>query len=404
MLELTLLFSAIFFLISSSPKLRHGNPFQIYFGVWSLIIFLYGISKDSWIETSNNLWAVTLYSHAIWAVGLLAYWRPLSRIPESLSIDSAKIRVSAVRALHLICLIALPIAYVSTLSAIGGTTLLEENSFSQLRQEKNYGDLGTGWTGYLILPSFLVASLTAILRSENKIGNFETTLSISVAAGYALLTTGRTFIVLLFLVLIMPLILSRKISRKGTALALTLLFSGFILVTALTGKGISTDLDVGENIKAFSKSMRAYTVAPFVAFDQVITSKTEFAGGEYTFRSLYRIGSELNLTKQSAVSLVREYAYVPDATNVYTFHDPYYRDFGYLGLIFSALVMLIHAKLYLSAAKNTYCMFFYSISTYPLLMQFFQDQYFSLLSTWIQCLFWTYFMMRPRIILGKPHV
>ena len=54
-------------------------------------------------------------------------------------------------------------------------------------------------------------------------------------------------------------------------------------------------------------------------------------------------------------------------------------------LFFFALFGRMHGSLYLRAKLgDPRCVVLYGLSVYPLLMQFFQDQYLSLLTTWVQ--------------------
>jgi len=87
--------------------------------------------------------------------------------------------------------------------------------------------------------------------------------------------------------------------------------------------------------------------------------------------------------------MFREFTLVPDLTNVYTVYDPYYRDFGNLGFLFVFIFIILHVAFYQrSYSKGGIYVFLYSATLYPLIMQFFQDQYFSLISMWAQCFFW----------------
>ena len=73
-------------------------------------------------------------------------------------------------------------------------------------------------------------------------------------------------------------------------------------------------------------------------------------------------------------------------TNVYTFYDYYVRDFGCLYAVFAQFIAAyFHGISYKGMLKrNPLQIYYFSFLSYPLVMQFFQDQYISLLSTWIQ--------------------
>jgi oligosaccharide repeat unit polymerase len=102
----------------------------------------------------------------------------------------------------------------------------------------------------------------------------------------------------------------------------------------------------------------------------------------------------LGLSNIQPVALIKEFTYVPDLTNVYTVYEVYFRDFSYSGILIPPLFLVGHYWLYRKALLfGGVWIFYYSASVYPLVMQFFQDQYFSILSLWIQVAFWFWLIL-----------
>jgi oligosaccharide repeat unit polymerase len=108
------------------------------------------------------------------------------------------------------------------------------------------------------------------------------------------------------------------------------------------------------------------------------------------------------LTDVSPIALLRDYESVPNLTNVYTVYEVYFRDFWYFGVLVPPVFLVVHWELYRRANFiGGIWIFFYSASIYPLVMQFFQDQYFSMLSMWMQIGFWYWFLLVPNQSLHK---
>ena len=95
---------------------------------------------------------------------------------------------------------------------------------------------------------------------------------------------------------------------------------------------------------------------------------------------------KLSIIETKPSDLVQEYASIPFDTNVYTIYKIYFQDFGLLFMIFIIFWMsVLHTYFYLKAINGRKFIdtLIYSIMLYPLFMSFFQEQYLSLLPTWI---------------------
>ena len=144
----------------------------------------------------------------------------------------------------------------------------------------------------------------------------------------------------------------------------------------------------GANRKSIiSSEIQTYLSGGIVAFSDTIFSHSFTRNGADTFRLFIAIGDAL-FGLHNAVPLVNEFITIGNGitTNVYTFYDFYIRDFGIIyALMMQYVVAVIHGVSYNKMKKgNLFSIFIFSMLSYPLLMQFFQDQYFSLLSTWVQ--------------------
>jgi oligosaccharide repeat unit polymerase len=136
-------------------------------------------------------------------------------------------------------------------------------------------------------------------------------------------------------------------------------------------------------------NLRLYALAPLPAFDLFLHRGDALQYGANTFRTLMAVAAKLGLNAHP-VPLVEEFVDIPGAGrwNTFTVYRPYYADFGLAGALGAMFVLgAAHGLIYRRARSGDH--FFiaiYALSLYPLLMQFFQDQYFSLMSLWIQAL------------------
>jgi oligosaccharide repeat unit polymerase len=245
-------------------------------------------------------------------------------------------------------------------------------------------DLQTyGVLGYLLPVSF---SSTLVELSMSRRKGFEPRgwLALLVSLCYAVLATGRTFLFLLLIAIAFVALLQRRIR------ALTMLWAGLVLIGGgFFGLGWLFN-KIGEdspNVNALSAvdALSLYLLGSLAALDHFLvhgTSSLEW--GLNSFRSVMAALSAAGLDV-TVVPLVKDYVFVPEPTNVYTVYLPYLQDFGVIGvLLFLALFGWLHALLYRAATTQDPRMaVLYALSMYPLLMQFFQDQYLSLLTTWV---------------------
>lgn len=406
MFELVLIVSALGFVMASLPRYRAGNPFQVYFAVWFFFFIVYGASRSTWVAVGEVFWQVVLLIHLVWLLGLVFYRNVLAKGPP-VQFNIHRIRQVPLFVMQLACALLLPLAYMKAQQISGGVYLFEHDGYRGLRHKLSEEEIGYGWTAYLVVLSFVVTSVTAILKFHGKIGWSRFSGSIIISLGYAFLSTGRTFILMFFILVLAPLFLTGLIKGRALVIAAAVMLGFFLLNAMLLGKGASLESSIAENLGDFLQNIRGYTVAPFVAFSRLMESQTDTAGGEYTFRFLYKIFDTIGFSGLEVTRLIRDYDAVPDLTNVYTVYDPYFRDFGYFGFCIAPMLMAFHGYLYRRAQRGSEIyVFLYSASLYPLAMQFFQDQYVSLLSTWIQVTAWYLILVGPRIrirIRGREH-
>jgi oligosaccharide repeat unit polymerase len=160
----------------------------------------------------------------------------------------------------------------------------------------------------------------------------------------------------------------------------------------LYGKGGDVNDSAKDNIQVTSETTALYLVSSINALDYEVKNKVKSNyPGENSLRFFIKIGQGLNLASEKKVgTLLSDYAFIPYPVNVYTVYSPYMRDFGKLyAWLMIALFGAIHSMVFYNTQriKNLRNTLYYSFLLFPLLMSFFQDQYMSLFSFWIQIIF-----------------
>lgn len=126
--------------------------------------------------------------------------------------------------------------------------------------------------------------------------------------------------------------------------------------------------------------------------------------GANTFRFFQALFDKIAGTHY-AMPLVQEFTSIGlnETTNVYTFYRWYYNDFGtFYALIIQFLVGIVHGISYREMSKmKLYGIYMYCILIHPLVMQIFQDQYFSLTSSWIQYFIVGFIFLKTNILFSR---
>jgi oligosaccharide repeat unit polymerase len=354
--------------------------------VWFVVLAGYLMNKDKFNEVSDDLYLIVLNGVLMFSIGgyLTTY---KVRIPVLQTSDAPYTLTDSAysRLLFWFPLLCLPLFLIRAyeLGHGGPTDFLLINIRHVLLTEGL--EEGYGVLQYLVPISFLSSGLQLYrhLYHDNwlRLG-----VSFTVAITYAVLSTGRGFVLLLLIMLAGITMITRKTDPlRGwgyftMALCGALLFAGYMLQ-----KGLHVQNDLSENVLALQQHFTAYLVGSLPAFDHYWHADQELEYGVNTFRSvlagLQRIGLDVEVPP-----LIQEMVYIPIEFNVYTIYLPYSKDYGAAGIL---LVQLLfgawHGYLFKKANGGTpFHVMLYALFLFPLVMQFFQDQYFSLLSMWLQ--------------------
>lgn len=304
----------------------------------------------------------------------------------------------------LLCLIGL-IAQLSIVYGQPGETLARKMIGLRVKESIDNEDVFGIWKyfstfsiSFLLLLSIQVKKLHPI-----KFSSFLYPSMIIICLAGAFLSTGRTPIITILIVLLIVKVTSRNERTRPLDIAmytipgLVATYAVFWGVGAFFGKVGASNMDVYYNFVT-------YIFSAIPALDVYIHSPDFLNGqpklGEHTFRFLNAVFYKLGFAS-APDPLVQEFVQVPHLTNLYTLYHIYLKDFGHAGVfIFPFILGVFHSMVYAqfkNYRQNDFIYFLFVISCVPLIQVIFQETYFSLFSTWLQFLALGLFFTSKRI-------
>lgn len=150
------------------------------------------------------------------------------------------------------------------------------------------------------------------------------------------------------------------------------------------------------------KITTGYISGSIVAFDKWLIKNEKLLFGKNIFRFFFAIIYKMGF-KIETPNLVQQFTYIGDNefSNVYTFFYYYVKDFGILySVMIEFFLGFVNGFIYkLNKERKGYWTYLYVLSFYPALMQFFQDQYFSLMSMWLQYILWGFIFFKSNLFI-----
>lgn len=361
--------------------------------IWLFILTTYAYVSDKFLEISN----FTLFSIAIGSfffffgcvVGKSSATAKSDKQTREYLLTSETTR----NFFYAITALGLPF-FVARTFAIAATGPFG-SFFIDLRimlTDERIGDTNAfGIYAYLLPVMFIssAAELIAFLTKDGRptiLDRIRLYLSIVIGITYVLLFTGRTYVLMFLTIQILTRVTVGGLSiYRATIAFLGIFLAAFSIFAIMLGKGGASEASFIENFSSITETFISYLVGPTVAFSETTKNSSLCCSyGENLFRTLLALYSKIDASVQ-VPALIKEYTYTPDPVNVYTVFHPYYLDFGLLGIAIGMLTIgLIHGILYKKQWDGTHWHIAYIISFYPIFMQFYQDQYFNLLSMWLQ--------------------
>lgn len=384
--------SLFLFLINFFISKNIFYPPTLYTLIWSIVflsyVFFLAINNNLSFELDTITLVIFLAGEIIFSTFAL-FAIPKTNI--TFQVTEIKILYKIDQILLLFLILVLPF-YINLLVNIANQSKLANvNIYLALRHEYVSTGVKIGIFDYVNTVSVFAFALAVYRFNFTNFKNHPTlgktiykVLYYLVPFIYAFLSTGRTYFVLLLSIYIGLKVMAKAFGKKHLIVASSLFFVLFIVNALILGKGADIDASYADNAKSIIENLTIYFLGGSYGFDSIIKSGFTLDFGEHTFRFFISVAHALGLTSTAPAELVMPYVTTPMITNVYTVYYLYVKDFGYLGLIFIAIWGYLHTYFYYKAKGSFLNLYIYALLLYPLMMSFFQDQYLSLLSTWIQ--------------------
>lgn len=402
--ELTFIFlHCLLFLINykmMNKKLMH--PAVLFSLIWFFILLFHFIFSYTILD---SLFSISTSTYLIFFIGALSFSfgsfiQTIIKQKTDLTKNESyvnsykneiKISLNLRYILVAIVVIGLPF-YILAAYRLFLASATSESFLIGLRAELSYGDEDMGIVKYLFPFSMVVYTLClySYLKEKEKSNKILFIISIIAVIIYTILFTGRTaFLFIFVLYLGMNYFYNNQFSIKKFSRVFVIFIFIFIFFGIFYGKGGNTQSTVKENIKPVAQATAIYMVAGLNALDWELKHQYRISyNGNNSLRFFMKIGEQIHLLPNIKVNeLIMPFVFVPYATNVYTVYSPYIKDFGKVyAWIIIALLGFFQTYLYNTAiaTKNIRFSIWYSFLLFPMLMSFFADQYFSLISYWLQ--------------------
>jgi oligosaccharide repeat unit polymerase len=301
--------------------------------------------------------------------------------------------------LLVVSLVLLPAVFERANSIAMGTSLLDW--FTALRVELTLNEQSPyGVLGNASILSYCITFIYAIELRDDWKEKLQYYLSLAISVAYAVLSTGRTPILLIVVSLMAIAAMRHRLKWKNAFIGALSLSLAFALFAVILGKGGNVESSVSDNLDSVRESMAQYAIGPIAAFDRLVRADPAFEYGRNTF--LEGVNLVRRLTGFALVSPIQEEVNVPFPVNVYTAVQPPFKDFGIVGVVLAfGLIGAVSTYFYLRAVEGQELYIFcYSLILFPLFFMTFSDQYFAPVGSWIKYLLVGYLYFRYRDAVG----
>ena len=215
----------------------------------------------------------------------------------------------------------------------------------------------------------------------------------------AIMEKGGFFLIFFCIVFVL---FQRKIIRlRGlilTGVIMVALFYAFNLMRAKEGSNYQQE-------ETFIGFIAMYILSPPVAYCEVVREITPQFGG-HTFTMIYTFLNRFGFGPFEEFNRLQEFVFVPVLTNVYTVFQPFYLDFGQMGVAMFAMIYGIISGMAYRLMRNGSdfgkCMYVYV--AHILVLQFYQENAFTVSMSVIQLTFFVYACTQKKITFSKQTI
>ena len=270
-----------------------------------------------------------------------------------------------------------------------------EDFMSSVRTYSVYGDAQLGMLNYssVINKALLLVAVWGYPRV--KLWQVSWTCIANLLNSLAIMEKGG--ILLVFFCIVFVLFMRNVISVRTIillSLIVVVLFYGFNLMRAED----DSDYQKNETLLGF---FAMYVLSPPVAYCEVVREISPQFGG-HTFSLVYVFLNRFGFGPYVIFERLQDFVFVPLPTNVYTIFQPFFLDFGQVGVgVFAVVYGVVSGITYrLMRNGNDFgkCMYLYT--AYILVLQFFQENVFTVNLHVIQLTFFVYLCTQKRFSLS----
>jgi oligosaccharide repeat unit polymerase len=377
------------------------HPAVLFAGLWFVVLFIHFVAGftvlDELLPVSNKTYSILFVGVLFFTAGcflqtIISEKKETLNRQENYNQPVSDFTINPMLSYLLLIVIAAGLPFYIQASYKLFIASQIDNFFVGLRTELTYGGKDIGPVKYFMSFSFVAYafSIYAMLKEPSKTNKVLFFLTLLITLTYAVFATGRTFLFIIFIEYIgIRYAVTRRFSAQKMIRFLTIFVLIFSIIGVIYGKGGSAEGTLSDNLDAASETTAIYIASPINALDQEISNAQNTTyDGNNSLQFFIKLVNQFTLFPVFKVrDIIQSYVFVPYPTNVYTYYSMYIRDFGpFYALILLAIFGFIHTSFHRKAigGTNVRFVFYYAFLLYPLLLSFFGDQYFSLISTWIQ--------------------
>lgn len=351
-------------------------PWYITMGVWGGMLILFLFIKDLLDPLTDQFYISISLWLPIFVITSFVTFNLLEHKTKPFPSEGIPINKIFFYPLFIIVLLFSPMYVYNVWEAI--STFETEDMLKNARLLSVHGE-GHGFLNYTIV--IAQSLLLTTLWSYPRIPKWQVLAIIfcCLLNALAIMEKGSIFLVILcssYVLFERGVIKIRTIGFMGVFILL------FFYFFNLMREGGESEYAQNESLLDF---IAMYVMSPPVAFCKTVREVIPQFGIN-TFEVIYDHLNRLGIGNYEIHEKRQEFVLVPMPTNVYTIMQPFFRDFGYIGVAFFAWIYgLLSGVLYrFSCNGNPFCICLYTYMVELLILQFFQENIFLTLAFVVQ--------------------
>lgn len=388
-----------------AERRRHPNALPIdfgtYFSPWSITILIWVIIIVSvWLEgdrlyplTSQFYYSIVLWVGIFCMVSFVTYNLMKSADgEENLGSKSIEPNRSLFNLFFTLSVILTPLYVWQVYQVVSQFDMAD--MMSNIRTLAVHGE-ALGWLKYTFVINQTIFLVGVCAYPKIPKWQLVTIYLINILCAIAIMEKGSFFMLILCSLFVMY--------EKRVIKARTIAILGFALVFVFFMFNVIRDFDEdrAETQIDFLDFFAMYVTSPPVAFCQLQNDLTQQLCPN-TLQVIYNFLERFNIGDYVVMERNQPFIMVPVITNVYTVMQPFYQDFGHAGVAYFAVVygIVIGVTYRYYRNGNGFCKVVYTYLVQVLVLQFFQEYLFMMLSALMQMIALIALMTQKKITLS----